>query len=504
MVNEKKTEKTKLTPFQEEQLKVAKKVKEYKLSCEANVVSIFYKKPDLLFDYEIKLEDISENAWRVYYQIAYDIVVKEKKPSLDEITVGFYLEKHDKLKENYDEYGGWQKITDATAYVNINNISGYVKDLNKWNVVLKLIKYGFPVSDKLSEYSDMSADEIYAELDTFLNHTFVNIDGDINSYSLDYKIDELLDNLNEGQAIGLPYYNMPMLTAETGGQLHGNITLVGGLSNVGKSTFARTVTLPSIIENKEKIVIMVNEDGLSKWQREMIVWCANNIFKEDLQKFVLRNGKYTNDVWVLLKKCSEWIKEVSQNHTITIIPFQRYKTDSAIKIIKKYAGMGVKYFMLDTFKADAGNKIFESSANAMAMSQAMVDIQDVVKESNKDVHILITFQLAKGSAKQRYYTQDNTGIAKNITDVASTNIMIRDLFDDEKPGGKNSLKVFRLDGKNGKSKIPVQLSADKHYQLIFIVKNREGSANQFQIVVEHDMSRNIMKEVGITYVTQDF
>lgn len=327
---------------------------------------------------------------------------------------------------------------------------------------------------------------------------------DISTYSLDYKIDELLDNLNEGQAIGLPYYNMPMLTAETGGQLHGNITLVGGLSNVGKSTFARSSTLPSIIENKEKIVIMVNEDGLSKWQREMVVWCANNIFKEDLQKFVLRNGKYTDDVWVLLKKCSAWIKEISQNHTITIIPFQRYKTDSAIKIIKKYAGMGVKYFMLDTFKADAGNKVFESSANAMAMSQAMVDIQDTVKEANKDVHILITFQLAKGSAKQRYYTQDNTGIAKNITDVASTNIMIRDLFDDEKAGGKNTLKVFRLEGKNGKSKIPVQLSPDKHYQIIFIVKNREGSANQFQIVVEHDMSRNIMKEVGITYVTQDF
>ena len=160
--------------------------------------------------------------------------------------------------------------------------------------------------------------------------------------------------------------------------------------------------------------------------------------------------------------------------------------------------------MLDTFKADAGSKVIESSANAMAMSQAMVDIQDVVKEANKDVHILITFQLAKSSAKQRYYTQDNTGISKNITDVASTNIMIRDLFDDEKSGGKNPLKVFRLEGKNGKSKIPIQLNPDKHYQIIFIVKNREGSANQFQIVVEHDMSRNIMKEVGITYVTQDF
>lgn len=497
----KRDTKTKLTPFQEEQLNTAKKVKEYKLSCEANIVSIFYKQPDLLFDYDIKLEEISENAWRVYYQIAYDIVVKEKKPSLDEMTVGFYLEKHDKLKEKYDEYGGWQKITDATAYVKTDNINGYVKDLNKWNTVLKLIKYGFPVSDRLSDYSDMTVDEIYSEFETLLNHTFININGEINSYSLDYKVDDLLDRLNNGLAVGLPYYNMPILTAETGGQLHGNITLVGGLSNVGKSTFARTSTLPSIINHKEKIVIMINEDGLSKWQREMIVWCANNIYKEDLQKFVLRNGNYTDEIWTLLRKCSDWIKEVSQNHTITIIPFQRYKTDSVVKIIKKYTGMGVKYFMLDTFKADAGNKVYESSSNAMAMSQAMVDIQDVVKEESKDVHILITFQLAKGSSKQKYYTQENTGIAKNITDVASTNLMIRDLFDNEKAGGKSPLKVFRLEGKN---KIPVQLDGDKHYQIIFIVKNREGPANQFQIVVEHDMSRNIMKEVGITFVNQDF
>jgi len=496
--------KSKLTPFQEEQINAAKKIRSYKLACEANIISIFYKQPDLLFNYEIKLEDISENTWKVYYQIAYDIVIKEQKPILDEITVGLYLEKHDKLREKYEEYGGWEKINEATAYVKVENIDGYIKDLNKWNVVLKLIKNGFPVYDKLSEYTDMSAEDIYSELETLLNHTFVNIDGDVESYSLDYQIDELLDKLNEGLAVGLPYYNMPLINAETAGQLHGNITLVGGLSNVGKSTFARTSTLPSIIENHERIVIMINEDGLSKWQREMIVWAANNIFKEDLQKFVLRDGKYTDEVWTLLKKCKQWIKEISQNHTITVIPFKRYKTEKAIKVIKKYAGLGVKYFMLDTFKADAGSKVNESSATAMAMSQSMVDIQDTIKEANKDVHILITFQLTKGSTKQRYYTQDNTGLAKNIMDVASTGIMIRDLFDDEKPDGKNALKIYRLEGKNGKSKIPVSLSSDKHYQIIFIVKNREGSANQFQIVVEHDMSRNIMKEIGITHVIQDF
>lgn len=494
-------EKKKLSPFQEEQLKAAKKVKEYKLSCEANIVSIFYKKPDLLFDYDIKIDDITENAWKVYYQIAYDIVVKEKKPNLDDITIGFYLEKHDKLKQKYEEYGGYQKITDATSYVKVNNIDGYVKDFNKWNAVLKLIKYGFSVSDRLSDYSDMTADEIYSELETLLNHTFVNVDGDVNSYSLDYRIDELLEKLNEGLAVGLPYHNMPIINSETGGQLHGNITLIGGLSNVGKSTFARTSTIPSIIEHNEKIVIMINEDGLSKWQREMIIWVANNIFKNDLQKFVVRNGHYTEQTWEILRQSAEWIKEKCENHTITIIPFNSYKTATAIKVIKKYSGLGVKYFMLDTFKTDANNKSYESSSVAMQLQQSMVAIYDTIKEASKDVHILITFQLAKGSARQRYYTQDNTGISKNMIDVVSTTMMIRDLFDDEKSGGKNPLKVFRLEGK---SKIPVQLNADKHYQIIFIVKNREGSANQFQVVVEHDMSRNMMKEVGITCVTQDF
>lgn len=141
----------------------------------------------------------------------------------------------------------------------------------------------------------------------------------------------------------------------------------------------------------------------------------------------------------------------------------------------------------------------------LEMQQAMVDIYDTVKtDGGKDVHIVITFQLAKSSARQRFYSQDNIGQAKNIIDVASTCIMIRDIFDDEYTGEKNALKVYRLEGKNGKSKIPVNLDHEKHYQLLFIVKNREGVANSVQIVVEHDMSRNLLKEVGFTSVPVDF
>jgi len=41
-----------LTPFEVEIIKAANKVKEYKLSCEANIVSILYKNPDLYYTYD--------------------------------------------------------------------------------------------------------------------------------------------------------------------------------------------------------------------------------------------------------------------------------------------------------------------------------------------------------------------------------------------------------------------------------------------------------------------
>lgn len=492
----------KLTPYQEELLKAAKTVKEYKLACEANIVSIYYKKPDLMYDFELKLEDFTENTWRVYWQIAYDIVIKEHKPVLDDITIGLYLEKHNKLKQKYDDYGGYETIEKATEYVKTENLSGYIAELNKWNTVLMMLKNKFPVYDRLSEFADMSLDDIYVEYEAILNHIFINADEDIQSYSIEEGIDDLIDELNEGLAVGLPYYEMPLLNKETGGQLTGNITLVGGLSNMGKTTLVRSMCIPASIKNDEKLVIIINEEGRRKWQREMLVWVANNIYKFDLQKFVVRDGKYSDEVMDMLRKCANWIKEKASDNTITIIPFNKYRTEKAIKVIKKYASLGVKYFILDTYKADSGSR---SDKMWLEMQQSMVDIYDTVKtDGGKDVHIVITFQLAKSSARQRFYSQDNIGQAKNIVDVASTCLMIRDVFEDEYTGEKNALKVYKLEGKNGKSKIPVNLDHDKHYQLIFIVKNREGAANNYQIVVEHDMSRNLLKEVGFTSVPVDF
>lgn len=490
--------KTKLTAFEQETISTAKKVYDFKIAAEANVVSILYKAPDKLFDTNLSLDDFSENTWKVFFQIIHDIVLVERKNVVDDITIGLFLEKHPKLKAKYDDYGGYDTIQSAMAYIKVENFDGYVSELRKWKAVIQLCKRGFPVKERLSDYADMTAEDIYNEHSAYLNDVFVNIDSDVKSYDICYKIHDLIEKLDAGTAIGLPYHSMPQLTKETGGQYLGSITLLGGISNAGKSTVARSTTIPSIIEKDEKIVIMVNEDSKEKWQREMLVWICNNVFKYDIQKHVIRDGKYAPEVKATLHKAADWLEEKTKNHTVTIIPFLQYQTSKAIKEIKKYAALGVKYFILDTFKMDAGKV---SASSWMEMQQSMVAIKDTIKAEALNVHILITFQLEKGSSVMRYYTQNNIGMAKNIVDVASTCIMIRDIFEDEYDGCKNALYVYRPEGKN--SKIVQNLTKDKKYQVFFIVKNQEGAANAYQIVAEHDKSRNIIKEIGITNISPD-
>ena len=82
----------KLSAFEQELIETIKQINEYKEACEANVVSILYKNPDSIFETNLDLDEFNNNIWRVYCTIANDIVKLEKKSSLDEITVGLYLE----------------------------------------------------------------------------------------------------------------------------------------------------------------------------------------------------------------------------------------------------------------------------------------------------------------------------------------------------------------------------------------------------------------------------
>jgi replicative DNA helicase len=480
---------------------VIRLVKDAKNIAESNVISIFYKHPDKISMYDtLTIKDFSLNENAVRFEIAKAIVDSGKV--LDPIAIGFYLEQHPKLKAVFTEHGGYDAISMIFKYVDVESLDSYVLDMKKWNTVLAMHRKGFPVTEEdVKTFKDITLEDIYHMYEVMLSNIFIHAESKVQGYNIAEGLHTILDDCDKGIDVGLPLYNAPYLTDITGGNMLGNITILGALSGTGKTTVTFELLFPSMITLDEQIVMIINEQDEKKLKKEMLAWVANNIFHADINKKRLRQGKFTEEEWEKLRSSADWLEEKREKRNITIVPLESYTVEMVKKIIKKYSALGVKYFVLDTFKAS------NSISNEQVWLNMMMDMQklyDTIKPKGKNVHLWCTLQLKKDKMAFRHLTNDHIGMSKNIIDVASTVILMRGVRDDEKSGGANELKVFRLDGANKTTKIHVNIDPKKSYCILFITKNREGETNQYQIVAESDLGKNRYKDVGLTVVPEDF
>lgn len=483
---------------------------QYKRNCEVNIISSIYKDPETIYDINLVLDDFSHNFCKVFFQIAKDILVVEKKKSLDSATIGFYLSKHPKLRKKYEEYGGLNDITIASKHVNSQNIESYVNELKKWNSLLKLSNYGIDFSDKLPEFVDLSSDEIYDELELIIQNSFMNAETRIRAVNALDGLDELIEHLNDGEEVGFELSNAKLLNQEIGGiNCNGHIYAIGANTGVGKSTMMINYLMPTVIKENIKMVVIINEEDEKKVKKELLVWVANNVYggyvdsmgqKRYVKKWQLRNGSFDNNVREVLVNSANYLMKLKDNRNITVIPLVRYTAKEAIKIIKKYSSLGVKLFAIDTFKESADIGANEQTWKSMERDARA--LYDVIKPEGRNVGLVLTYQLAKGSVRTRYLSNADVGQSKNILDVISCNIMMRRPFPSELQDGKRELKVFKIEGK---STIPLKpLKPEDNAMIIFITKNRFGTSNGKQIVSKCDLETNIHEDIGYTYITEDW
>ena len=487
----------KITPFEKQQAEAAKQIFEYKLGAEASIVSMIYKNPDLLRETNLSLNDFHHNCWRVYFEIAKDLIINEKKITLSEVDVGLYLDKHPKLADKYyNEYGGYQTIENAGFYIKEENFDSYVRDLRKWNTVAKLVKHGFPCDKaRLSEICDMSAEDLYDEYTVYLNDIFANIDNNIKSYNGFADMKNLIDELDAGKNVGIPFANCEILNRETGGMLGGNIIGFGASSGVGKSTLSINYIFPTIMKHDLKALFIINEEDESKFRKEALCWYCTNVLKHPIPKRVLRDGRFDKETKEVLYKAAEWFEGEKEKRHITIIPLEQYTARTVIKLLKKYTKMGCDVIVLDTLKESFDSRDKESWKSLMT---DCVDFYDCIKHTN--TCMVITYQLVKN--KSKYLTNADIGISKGILDIFSVNIFFRRPLQTEYEGGKDELYCYNPI-KNTNSRLEFKLNKDKHYMIGFISKNRYGMSD-IQIISEADFSINQYKDLGYAVVTQDF
>ncbi|MGL6174848.1 MAG: DnaB-like helicase C-terminal domain-containing protein [Cellulosilyticaceae bacterium] len=478
------------------------------LSIEINVVASLYANPELILEHsEIRRIMFKSPMWKCYYTI-FEKLIEKGATVIDQIAVETMLGQsgNEKLKQVYDQVGGWNKISIPMDVVETENFSMWVDELKKHSSLYDFIKDCTLTTDHLkSTFGDFDSNDVYDYISAKVNHVFINSSnsGNVKVYNIMDGIEAMIEKANEGIFAGIPY-DSPILCNDTAGLCLGNIYLVAAHSGVGKSSYVQYFFLQTYIKNQEPVLIIVNEQSLQDWQRSLLTIIINQELKPKraFNKARFRFGKFTDEEKELLKQATEILQEKISKGLINICPLEKYTSGAVCKLLRKYAALGVKHFILDTLKksTDKGNNVqtYES------MMDDCVEFDNICKESALNLNLIVTAQLEKSnSSNKRFLNSSAIGMSRNIIDTMAVVLLMRRVWSDEKgAGARNEIKV-RKPIKGTQSGVEITLDPSKEYMVMFKEKNRLGSANDYQIVYEVNLGTLQFKEVGITDISVD-
>ena len=230
----------------------------------------------------------------------------------------------------------------------------------------------------------------------------MNINEDVHTQHIVTGLEELISKADEGVKKGLPI-DSPLLSETINGINLGQITLIGGQSGSGKSTWLIQQILTAVFNYEEAAVFFLNEQDAKKFQQEMLTWIINNIVIKDKKRYFnkvrWRDGGFSEEEFKWLNEARKILEEKTKNNKIIIVEFKTYMHKTTVRSIKKYAAMGVKIFAIDTFKLSS-----DSNSNNpfwLEMMQQMREFDDLCKPSNLNVSLICTYQLGKGAIVNR-------------------------------------------------------------------------------------------------------
>ncbi|MCR8641415.1 replication protein [Paenibacillus sp. N1-5-1-14] len=490
---------------------------------ESLFVGNLWKNPNNYSKYKthkIVRETFTQDIWYFYYYIGKEMFDNGVR-SFEDTTVYSYVSSKPKegnkksYFELYNEYGGFSTIQELMSECSNNKgndefhfseIQKYeslrqMQDNNMINVlnmehVLKLINMTLK---ELQTFCSVKVKDVFSHINS----------GDVVEYNLTEDIEEVVDELDEGEEVGLPLFDSPRLTKKINGQKLGNLMYLVLSSGVGKSSIVTEKFVLSCFEHNvkvlkdetgemkfEKALIFVNEEGKKRWQSRLLATVASRILKKPIPRDVVNRGKYTPEVKEILKEAARWLKQ-NQPDFIKLIVLKKYRIEDVINRIEQYRARGYDKIYFDTFKPDQSQNV----ERWLAFSNSAQDLYDCIKEENYNCSTLATVQMKIGK-EFRYIDLDSIGKSMEIVEVAAIVMAGRLMFADEYPNCKYELKPYNWEksGFDGKwHKKEYVLDPEKKYLILFLPKNREGSEDE-QIIYEVISDLNVWKEVAFVQV----
>lgn len=475
--------------------KCLEKINENREQIEAPFVFCFWKDPDLYDDYKFvndkKDETLKSKDAQFYFNLGkalYDAGFRK----FDNITVYGFLQNKPNVKETFEDYGGYREVENLKQLVNVENVDAYFDKIAKLNTLEALCELTFNSFEDVSKFDKMSSQQVYDYFEYKLNDISITSTHDVEEESLVID-DEFIEECNTGDAVGISYAkNCPIMNYLTLGVPLGEMFMIAGHSGVGKSSFVFENMVLPMAEEGVKVAIVSNEMRSKDYK---IMLLAHILTKElnywGLTRKQIKMGHFTNEQREMLNKA----KKISQEKYSSLGFIKLFDNDigKVLKYIKKKSKRGYQIFVWDTMKSD-------DSLNEKMFLQLLINSRKVFQLASKEnIAIIPTYQLALYTVNQRYLDASCLANGKQIKEVFSEMIYMRQLWQDEYTGEKYDCKAYQFqkneDGKYTKVKRMIELDKDKKYIVAFLDKTRNDEDKQ-QVLYEVNGRFNSWKEIG--------
>lgn len=459
-------------------------------------------------------DEFIHNVWGFYFELGRRLYVDGIK-KFDDITVSTKVKEYN-VAEQFKEYGGMRTIIDAVDIVKTNsdNVDYYYETIKKNYTVRQLyLLFGEKVLIKKNKYDyDKMTRE---QLTTYWTDKMNTIGlGEVTRYEVEdlyIDADEFMRKLEEESSEMLPFYNSYMMNSITQGVAKGSVMMFGGFGNTGKSSMMAEKFVMSCIANREKTIIVLNEEDAQAFRQKIVLSIMFHEFHTGIDRKRMANNKLQEKDREKIRQAFARMHELmdGEDALIKVVFMDRYVMKDLEKIVRFWANRGYDNLLIDT------HKVSDESRHDKRWEIFVEDMKSIYRMTRKnaggmDLRTVVTFQLADGALRSRYLGFDAIGEGKASKNEASTVMMFRPIWGDEYPEGKNELKVYKLK-KNDRTgeyeKEEVELEKDKTYYLMFTPKNRTGANTdngQPVLVFEPQFNSNHFKEIGWTFVAKEY
>jgi replicative DNA helicase len=499
--------------------KYPKELLEGRLGAEGNCVFSFWKDPNLYKEYkEITPDNFLTEDARFYFSLGKQMSKLYKV--FDEVSVISYLGDNDTLMNGFSERGGYDVVYNTMEMLNMNNVEQYIDVLNRENILLKLHEDGFNllnpinINDKeiipIKLLRKMSAAESLQFFESRISNIGIRVrSNDMEVSDLDIE-DDFIEKLETGMLMGIPFdiggysqadgkeiWASPILSNTAMGVNKGELTLVGGFSGSGKTSFAYSNLVMPMVYRGEKVVITANEQRKIAWQILIMIYTLVHHFKYyNLTRKKLKGGQFTDKDREMIRLAKDFInKNYKQN--IKFVKTFDYNVRDIVREQKRlHLNHGYSAFLYDTFKAEDSSDMSAARGSMVEDSKALFQFA-----SKYNVPQIITAQLATYLEKTSWLTSQALSNSKQTKEVCSEIFLMRKLVNEIEldKTSKHYIHPYRLKrdgtGKWKKDFFEIDHTLGGQFRIMFVDKTRNDEDSK-AVLYKYDGHVNVWHELG--------